>query len=70
MAVYVLKEMLSCALDFPLNVPLYLEVLKQHSVLAVLASLLGEHLHMATDLEFVSAILGFFISLSSCKNVL
>ena len=70
-AVYVLRGLLKCVLvSLPSSVHTLLEVLKQHSVLAVLASLLGEHLHLATDLDFVCAVLGFFISLSSCKNVL
>lgn len=62
--------MVTTLADAPSSISAYLEVLKQHSILAMLGSLLGEHLHLVTDLEFVSAVFSFFISLSnSCKSV-
>ena len=56
-------------LDSPSDITMCLEVLRQHSIISMLGTLLGEHLHLATDLEFVSAVFGFFISLSSSKSV-
>lgn len=68
-AVYILNEMVSSLCDFVPAFAAFLEVLKQHSILAVLGSLLGEHLHSVTDLDLMSAIFGFFISLSSHHKV-
>lgn len=71
-AVYALNELCKSVQASPspsaADLALYLEVLRQHSIISMLGMLLGEHLHLATDLEFVTAVFGLFISLSNFKS--
>ena len=47
----------------------WLTVLRHHSLVTVLVRTMDEHLRLRTDVEFIEATLGFFLTLSRTKAV-
>ena len=65
--VYLLSEVVSCLSSEP-GVS-WLLVLRHHSLVTVLVRMMDEHLRLRTDVEFIEATLGFFLTLSRTKSV-
>ena len=68
-AVYLLSEAVSCLSSEPGGGVSWLTVLRHHSLVTVLVRTMDEHLRLRTDVEFIEATLGFFLTLSRTKAV-